>query len=113
MKEKKFENERFITRGVEENLNPLLVMVLWELIDSMTIQQDYLQVFELSEEKGKQKIEHVQEDPEYKREYLLDVDTSFFSVKSFSGSDVPNAFVGKLFVIDDDTHSTMLLAEEY
>ena len=99
MKEKKFENERFITRGVEENLNPLLVMVLWELIDSMTIQQDYLQVFELSEEKGKQKIEHSQEVPEYKREYLIKTDAPFF--------------VGKIFVIDDETHVTMLLAEEY
>ena len=39
--------------------------------------------------------------------------TSFFSAKNLSGSDVPNNFVGKLFVIDDDTHSTMLLAEEY
>ena len=99
MKEKKFENERFITRGVEENLNPLLVMVLWELIDSMTIQQDYLQVFELSEEKGKQKIEHSQEEPEYKCEYLLNAGTSIF--------------IGRVFVIDDETHSTMLLASEY
>ena len=99
MKEKKFKNERFITRGVADNLNPLLVMVLWELIDSMTIQQDYLQVFELSEEKGKQKIEHVQEDPEYKREYLLNTGTPLF--------------IGKVFVIDDETHSTMILASEY
>ena len=99
MKEKKFENERFITRGIAENLNPLLVMVLWELIDSMTIQQDYLQVFELSEEKGKQKIEHSQEVPEYKREHLFNVGTSIFS--------------GKVFVIDDETHPTMLLASEY
>ena len=99
MKEKKFENERFNTRGVEENLNPLLVMVLWELIDSMTIQQDYLQVFELSEEKGKQKIEHSQEEPEYRCEHLLNAGTSIF--------------IGRVFVIDDETHSTMLLASEY
>ena len=99
MKEKQFKNERFITRGVEENLNPLLVMVLWELIDSMTIQQDYLQVFELSEEKGKQKIEHSQEVPEYKREYLINIDAPVFT--------------GKVFVIDDETHSTMLMNYEY
>lgn len=99
MKEKQFKNKRFITRGVEENLNPLLVMVLWELIDSMTIQQDYLQVFELSEEKGKQKIEHSQEVPEYKWEYLLNTGTPIF--------------IGRVFVIDDETHSTMLLASEY
>ena len=99
MTERKFKNDRFITRGVAENLNPLLVMVLWELIDNMTIQQDYLQVFELSEEKGKQKIEHIQEVPEYKREYMITLDNPIFT--------------GKVFVIDDETHSTMLLASEY
>ena len=99
MTERKFKNDRFITRGVAENLNPLLVMVLWELIDNMTIQQDYLQVFDLSEEKGKQKIEHIQEVPEYKREYLITLDIPIFT--------------GKVFVIDDETHSTMLLASEY
>ena len=73
------------------------LMIIFNLF--MTIQQDYLQVFELSEEKGKQKIEHSQEVPEYKREHLFNVGTSIFS--------------GKVFVIDDETHSTMLLASEY
>ena len=53
----------------------------------------------LKAEKGKQKIEHIQEDPCYKREYLLQTDTPLL--------------VCKIFVIDDGTHSTMLLAEEY
>ena len=48
---------------------------------------------------GKQKITHIQEEPEYKREYLLQTDASIF--------------IGKIFVIDDEAHSTMLLAEEY
>ena len=46
-----------------------------------------------------QKIMHIQEEPEYEREYLIISDTPFF--------------VGKIFVIDDETHSTMILAEEY
>ena len=50
-------------------------------------------------EHGGQKIAHIQEEPEYKREYLLN-------------SDIP-IFIGKIFVIDDKTHSTMLLASEY
>ena len=74
-------------------------MLLWEMIDNLTISQDYLQVFNLSEENGKQKIEHIQEQPEYKREYLLN-------------TGIP-IFYGKIFVIDDETHSTMLLASEY
>ena len=109
----RFKNGRLITAGVDGRVSPLLQLFLWHCIDVMPPPKDYLQIFNCTIFDGKQKITHIQEIPEYRREYLLDVDTSFFSVKSFSGSDVPNAFVGKLFVIDDDTHSTMLLAEEY
>ena len=48
---------------------------------------------------AKQKIIHAQEEPEYEREYLIE-----------SGAPI---FVGKIFAIDDESHSTMLLAEEY
>ena len=71
---------------------------MWKAIDNMKIEKDYLQVFNFTAEKGKQKIEHIQEVPEYKKKYLLNADT---------------IFIGKIFVIDDDDHSTMLLAEEY
>lgn len=53
----------------------------------------------MSENNGKQRIVHSQEVPEYKREYLFNTDAP--------------VFIGKIFVIDDETHSTMLLAEEY
>ena len=61
--------------------------------------KDYLQVFTCTESDGKQKIEHIQEEPEYQREYLINIDAPYF--------------IGKIFVVDDETHSTMLLAEEY
>ena len=95
----KFNNQRFMTRGVDEILSPLLVLSLWALIDNLPPPRDYLQVFNLSKKDGKQKIEHIQEDPEYRREYLLNTGTP--------------VFCGKIFVIDDETHSTMLLASEY
>ena len=99
MLKKRFENDRYVTRGIAENLNPILMTILWEMIDNLTIPQDYLQVFNLSEENGKQKIEHIQEVPEYRQEYLINTGTP--------------VFIGKVFVIDDETHSTMLLASEY
>ena len=80
---RRFNNKRFITKGVEENINPFLQIFMWQCIDELPLPQDYLQVFDLTIENGKQKI-----------------------------SDAP-LFVGKIFVIDDETHSTMLLAEEY
>ena len=72
---------------------------MWECIDNLTVPKDYLQIFKLSVAEGKQKIEHSQEEPCYKQEYLLNTDAPIF--------------IGKIFVIDDGTHSTMLLAEEY
>ena len=93
-----FNNKRYITCGVNENIPPLLQIILWGLIDEMPVDKDYLQVFSLSEEDGKQKIKHSQEVPGYSEEYVFDME---------------NIVTNKVFVIDDKTHSTMLLAEEY
>ena len=71
---------------------------MWELINQMPVDRDYLQVFSLSSDNGRQRIIHSQEIPEYQKEYVLNV-----------GSPVSE----KIFVIDDQTHSTMLLANEY
>lgn len=95
----KFQNKRFVTKGVSENVNPLLQLFMWQCIDNMPTPKDYLQIFVLSKENGKLKIKHSQEEPDYREEYLLSADTPFY--------------IGKVFVIDDETHSTMLLAEEY
>ena len=92
-----FKNQRFITAGVDSNVSPLLQLFMWHCIDAMPPPKDYLQIFELSAENGKVKIKHIQEEPEYSQEYLIDA----------------SVFIGKIFVIDDETHSTMLLAEEY
>ena len=94
-----FENQRFITKGVAEKVDVLLQIFMWDCIEKLPPPKDYLQVFKFAEENGKLKIVHSQEEPEYKREYLIKADAPFF--------------VGKIFVIDDETHVTMLLAEEY
>lgn len=93
-----FNNKRFITRGVADAISPLLQIIMWELIKQMPVDKDYLQVFYLSCSGGRQKIIHSQEVPEYKKEYVIDADAPI---------------TAKVFVIDDETHSTMLLAEEY
>ena len=94
-----FKNQRFITKGVSENVDPGLIILLWALVDDMPRPCDYLQVFEISENGPEKRLTHYSEQPEYKREYLLKTDTP--------------VFVGKIYVIDDGDHSTMLLAEEY
>ena len=77
----------------------VLQIILWDLIDSMeVVEKDYLQVFRLSAESGMQKIPHSQEQPPYERTLEFRTD---------------NPITAKIFVIDDETHTTMLLAEEY
>lgn len=77
----------------------LLQLFMWQCIDSMDCEKDYLQIFKITLSDGKQKITHIQEEPEYLREYLLNADAP--------------VFVGKVYVIDSGRYSTMLLAEEY
>ena len=96
-----FQNERFITRGIADELSPELQAILWRLIDEMDVQgKDYLQVFKLSGSGSEQIIIHEQEQPEYKQEHRLEL----------VGTPI---FVGKIFVIDDTDHSTMMKASEY
>ena len=75
-----FTNQPYLTKGVNERIPLLTQLFLWNLIEN-----------------GRQKIVHKQEQPEYRKEYLLDTKTVTETV----------------FVIDDGTHTTMLLGEEY
>ncbi len=94
-----FDNERYITRGVGAEIPLWLQNLMWLALDTMEVdQKDYLQVFTLSSDGGKQKIVHTQEEPPYEHEYIINTD---------------RGLTVKVFVIDDDDHTTMLLAEEY
>ena len=93
--------KRYITRGVENNVPLYLTMIMWELIDreKQNTALDYLQIFRLSTEDNKQKIVHEQEQPKpFKKTYVYRM---------------PETFTGKIYVIDDGNHETMLLADEY
>ena len=93
-----FNNKHYISRGIEQNVPPLLQVIMWELINQMPVDKDYLQVFYLSADNGRQRIKHTQEIPEYTKEYVLKVNLPITE---------------KIFVIDDKAYSTMILASEY
>lgn len=94
-----FENQKFLTRGVENEIPSWLINLMWHMVLTMEVEKkDYLQVFTLTKLPTGQHIIHEQEQPLYR--YELDV----------SCDDAVNA---KVFVIDDRTYSTMLLADEY
>lgn len=94
-----FNNPKYLTKGVQSSIPGWLVLLMWSMIEGMQVEhKDYLQVFRLQKTERGQHITHTQEQPPY--QYELDVPCT----------DAVNA---KIFVIDDATHSTMLLAEEY
>ena len=94
-----FNNPRYCTRGISETVPLLTQIILWDLIDSMEVEKkDYLQVFRLTTDSKTQHVTHTQEQPHYERKLEFRTD---------------NPITAKIFVIDDETHTTMLLAEEY
>lgn len=93
-----FVNRRYITSGVAETVPLSTQILLWKLIDDLPVEKDYLQIFKLYVENGMQKVIHIQEEPAYEKEYVFSTE---------------NPVVSKIYAIDDKTHSTMLLNEEY
>ena len=65
-------NPRYITRGVQTTIPPWLQTLLWYMRDSMEVpERDYLQIFQLSCDGDRQRIEHAQEQPEYKQMVVI------------------------------------------
>lgn len=92
-----FQNDRYMTRGVNADIPPELQIFLWSCIDRLPAERDYFQVFKLEPMGEMQRISHTSEQPEYHMEYMVLSD---------------NPVTAKLYVIDDGDHTTMLLAEE-
>ncbi|WP_312642535.1 DUF960 family protein [Hydrogenoanaerobacterium sp.] len=93
-----FTNDRYLTQGVRSTIPAYLQFILWLAVDSMEIEKDYLQVFKLEVHGKEQYLCHLQEHPEYQKEYLFAV---------------TQPIEAKVFIIDDGDHTTMLLADEY
>lgn len=92
------DKKRYLTCGVDNSIPIELQLFLWECVDRMPAPRDYLQVFELKPVGILQAITHRSEEPAYKMEYVIPME---------------NPIAEKVYIIDDDDHSTMLLASEY
>ncbi|TBL80870.1 hypothetical protein EYB31_06540 [Paenibacillus thalictri] len=98
-----FTGDKYCTPGIRSRIPVYLQNILWYMIETMVVpHKDDLQVFQLEgvyeAGKWKQKIVHSQAQSDYSQSYAI-------CTKSI--------FTCKIFVIDDRTHCTMLLAEEY
>ena len=96
---------RYMTKGIEQKMPMEYQFLIWNYIDELdkSIDLDYLQVFDFSIENHLemkiQCIEHSQEVPEYQTTHKI--------------SNPSETITGRVFVIDDGDHSTMLWASEY
>ncbi len=93
-----FNNQRYLTKGVQAEIPLEFQLFMWVCIDSLPSERDYFQVFKLENKDGIQKIMHFSEQPEYCKEYIIPTN---------------NPITAKVYIIDNDEYSTMLLAEEY
>jgi len=95
-----FDKMKYVTSGINRTLDYKVQVMLWRMIDSLQGEKDYIQVFELVRvDDHTTKIVHKQENPEYKKSYLI--------------HESINENLVRVFVIDDGDYATMLLASEY
>ena len=98
-------NNRYVTRGVNEEIDIRLQLIMWSMIDKLkdegNVELDYLQVFRLSKERNKVIIEQSQEIPEHKATYTIELE----DIELNEGT--------KVYIIDSGDYSTMLLPCEY
>ena len=93
-----FQNPHYLTRGVDAEISLELQLFLWSCIDRLPEERDHFQVFKLEALGEMQRISHTSEQPEYHMEYIIPTE---------------KPITAKLYVIDSEEYSTMLLAEEY
>ena len=99
-------DNRYVTRGVNEEVDIRLQLIMWSMIDKLNdegnVELDYLQVFKLRKEGNKIVINQSQEVPEYSCTYEIEIE------------DVQIDDEIKVYVIDSgEEFSTMLFPGEY
>ena len=91
-----FDNQRYLTRGIIDTIPLELQLFMWNCVDRMPEPKDYFQVFELENIGNMQRIVHKSEPPKYKMNYFIPTS---------------KALTAKVYIIDSEEYSTMLLAE--
>ena len=99
------EDNRYVTRGVNEEVDIRLQLIIWSIIDKLkdkgNVELDYLQVFRIRKEGKNIVISQSQEVPEYSCTYEIEPE------------DVQLDDEIKVYVIDSGEYSTMLFPSEY
>ena len=98
-------NNRYVTRGVNEEVDIRLQFTIWSMIDKLkdkgNVELDYLQVFKIRKEGNNIVINQSQEVPEYSCTYEMEIEEIQIDDEI------------KVYVIDSGDYSTMLFPYEY
>ena len=94
-------NNRYVTRGVNEEVDIRLQLIMWSMIDKLkeegNVELDYLQVFKIRKEENKIVISQSQEVPEYSYTYEIELE------------DIQIDDEIKLYVIDNGFEGSIIL----
>lgn len=95
---------RLLAIGITENVQKDIVDFLWMKIDEVVAknQADYLQIFEFFIKGNKLLIEHRQEIPKFRKKYVIDNVKEIYKYRNL-----------KIYTIDYNYYSVMMLAEEH
>lgn len=98
-------NNRYVTRGVNEEVDIRLQLTIWSMIDKLkdkgNVELDYLQVFKIRKEGNNIVINQSQEVPKYSCTYEMEIEEIQIDDEI------------KVYVIDSGDYSTMLFPYEY
>jgi hypothetical protein len=98
-----FNNTRHTSHGINVEIPAEIVSALWTMVDNLKqtgFEIDYLHVFRLSSHGDEQHIIHSQEQPAYKNEVSV----------RFMCEPIRQI---KIYIIDNGSYTTMMLATEY
>ena len=98
-------DNRYVTRGVNEEVDIRLQLIMWSMIDKLkdegNVELDYLQIFKIRKDGNKIVINQSQEVPQYSCKYEIELE------------DIKMDNEIKVYVIDSGEYSTMLFPNEY
>ena len=94
-------DNRYVTKGVNDEVDIRLQLIMWSMIDKLKNEVDYLQIFKIRKEGNNIVINQSQEVPEYLCTYEIEIE------------DIQIEGEIKVYVIDSGEYSTMLFPSEY
>ena len=95
-----FSNKRYLTREVANRVPVEIQILMWNLVEEIEGEKDYLQVFEVIPNRSEfVEIIHKQEVPKFTSNYII--------------KNVGIETKMKLYIIDNGQYSTMMFSHEY